>query len=265
VALCVRLLSLSLSRWARPAAGCLLAVSLLTVAPGAAGGEHHPLRPSLPYFWSVAHDVLDVGELQQRGEVANCGPTAAAMLLGHARPTLDPAALRDHIGLWSWDRFPLRAVSVLGRSPGMTSPGMMRAVLDAFGGHVRFRSLSHPFIPGEAYAMLALREALASGRPVLLMVESPVLWGTTQAGLHWIVVRGVEGDEFLFNDPSDGTQRMVTAERLWRAWRLHPLWRRLPGIEAFTAFVAERREPCDEGPIQLAAACLPEATGPRAE
>ena len=77
--------------------------------------------------------------------------------------------------------------------------------------------------------------------------------------------RGVEGDEFIFNDPSDGTQRVVTAERLWRAWRLHPLWRRLPGVDAFTAFVAERKEPCVDAPLQLASACRPGAIGPRAE
>lgn len=250
--LCARLLPFPPARFF----GLTLAVGLLVVSTAARPSEVAWGEPASE-FWPASRDLLDVAVLAQRGEVANCGPTAAAMILRHGGVSVDPAGLRDRIGHWSWDRFPMRALSVPGRAPGMTSPGMMRAVLDAFGGVMRFRTLTHPFIPGEAYALVALREALASGRPVLLMVESPVLWGTEQAGLHWIVVRGVEGDQFIYNDPSDGSQQSVSAERLWRAWRLHPLWRRLPGIDAFTAFVADRQRPCDHQPVQLAAACPP--------
>ncbi len=200
--------------------------------------------------------VLDVAVLAQRGNVSNCGPTAAAMLLAHAGGVVDAARLRDRIGRWYWDRFPMRAISLPGRASGMTSPGMMREVLDAFGGRARFQPLAHPFLPGEAHALPALRHAVASGRAVLLLVESPVLWGTTQAGLHWIVVNGVDGDTFIFNDPGDGTQHRVSAEHLWRAWRLHPLWRRLPGIAAFTAFVADSPAPTVVAARQLALASL---------
>jgi hypothetical protein len=139
----------------------------------------------------------------------------------------------------------------------MTSPSMMLGVLEAFGGEGRFRALEHPFLPGDAFALLALRSALASGRPVLLMVESPVLWGTRQAGLHWIVVRGVDQAGFIFNDPADGREHRVTAERLWRAWRLHPLWRRLPGLSSFTAFVLDAPAPCSDDRIRVAQLCPP--------
>ena len=79
------------------------------------------------------------------------------------------------------------------------------------------------------------------------MVESPVLWGTHQAGLHWIVVRGVKGDTFVFNDPGDGRRHTISAEQLWRAWRLHPLWRRLPGVDGFTAYVLDPESPRRSG------------------
>ena len=72
-----------------------------------------------------------------------------------------------------------------------------------------------------------------------MMVESTVLWRGEEGGLHWIVVRGAEGGDFIFNDPADGTVQRISAARLWRAWRLHPLWHRLPGVEPFTAFVLE--------------------------
>jgi len=195
---------------------------------------------------------VEVAELMQHGDVANCGPTAAAMVLAHAGIGADPQRLRDRIGSWSWRRFPLRALSVSGRSSGMTSPTMMAEVLEAFGGQGRFRALRHPFLPSDAFALIALRSALSEGRPVLMMVESPILWGTEQAGLHWIVVRGAERDTFIFNDPADGEEHRVSAERLWRAWRLHPLWRRLPGVDAFTAFVLDAPLPCPDDAMRIA-------------
>ena len=187
---------------------------------------------------TVSGDI-DVTALTQEGEVANCGPTAAAMLLGHRVASVRPDALRDAIGHWSWRRFPLRHFRLPGHEPGMTTPAMMREILKAFGGRGRVQTLKHPVLPPEAWALLALRDLIKRGSPVLLMVESPVLWGTSQPGLHWIVVRGLDGDAFLFNDPADGSVQTVSAERLWRAWRLHPLWHRLPGVHPFTAFTLE--------------------------
>ena len=182
---------------------------------------------------------IKVAPLTQEGALANCGPTAAAMVIAHALGKEDATALRDLIGRWSWARFPMRAFRLPGGEPGMTTPSMMHEILSVFGVQARVTSIKHPFLPGDMFALMHLRALLESGRPVVLMVESPVLWGTRQAGLHWIVVRGVEGENFLFNDPADGSVQRVSTERLWRAWRLHPLWRRLPGIEGFTGFVLE--------------------------
>ena len=203
--------------------------------------------------------VLDVSvdPLTQWGDVANCGPTAAAMVLSHAGVGADPAQLRDQIGAWSWSHFPLRAFSLPGRSSGMTTPAMMKSVLETFGGRGRFRRLAHPFLPGDAFALTALRSELAQGHPVLLMVESPVLWGTPQAGLHWIVVRGADEGDFLFNDPAYGEEHRVSAERLWRAWRLHPLWRKLAGLDSFTGFVIDTPAPCLDESLRIARACPP--------
>lgn len=228
--------------------GFLLWVFVLCGGAAAHGGALDGGAPSIK---------VEVAELTQHGDVANCGPTAAAMVLSHAGIGADPDILRDRIGTWSWGRFPLRALSVSGRSSGMTSPTMMAEVLEAFGGQGRFRALRHPFLPGDAFALLALRSALSEGRPVLMMVESPILWGTEQAGLHWIVVRGAERDTFIFNDPADGKEHRVSTERLWRAWRLHPLWRRLPGVEAFTAFVLDAPLPCPDDVMRIASVRRP--------
>ena len=103
-----------------------------------------------PVIGHAAPLTLEVAELTQRGDIANCGPTAAAMVLAHAGFGADPRQLRDRIGRWSWRHFPLRAFSIPGRSSGMTTPHMMREVLQAFGGQGRFRALRHPFVPGEA-------------------------------------------------------------------------------------------------------------------
>ena len=62
--------------------------------------------------WPAPRRLLPVISLEQRDSVANCGLTAAAMLIGAYHYPTDPvgqARLRDDIGQWSWARFPMRA------------------------------------------------------------------------------------------------------------------------------------------------------------
>lgn len=184
--------------------------------------------------------------LAQRGDKANCGPTAVAMVVGAYRRLRNRTALavlRDAIGSWSWDRFPMRSWHLPGHSPGMTTPAMLASALAHFGGAVRFDRLGHSFLPAEAHALPALVRALSEGRPVIALVESSVLWGTHGAGLHWIVLRGLEGGEARYNDPGDAGVFAIPLGRLWRAWRLGAAYHLLPGVEAFVGFAADRPVP----------------------
>ena len=182
---------------------------------------------------------LAVAGLVQGDAAMNCGPTAAAILLGSASSTYDEMTLRqlrDRIGRWSWTAFPMRRVRWPGREPGMTLPYMMKASLQRFGVGRVSAVVSHGFLPREALAFASLHRVLSRRQAALLLVESPVLWGTASPGLHWIVVTGYDAGEFIYIDPSDGKAARIASDRLWWAWRLNPLWRGLLKMTPFTGF-----------------------------
>jgi hypothetical protein len=227
------------------ARGLLLPVLLVTLGfalavPLSADAEGDPTRnirlPSVD---------LEVPMTVQASEQANCGPTAAAMLLA-AYSGDDGSALerlRDAVGAWSWERYPSRAWHLPWRDPGMTTPAMVQGILEHFGGDVRFERLSHPHLAPESSSLMTLAGALAQGRPVLALVEAPTLWGTRKPGLHWIVVRGFEGGRVVFNDPADGKRWSISVRSFWHAWRLSAWYRAIPGIHGYTAFVGDRPMP----------------------
>lgn len=184
--------------------------------------------------------LLDVAlpGLAQFGDVNNCGPTAAAMLLAGYQGTATQAeleALREAIGYWSWDMFPLRQLRLPGYDAGMTTPGMLRATLDHFADDVAFAPVEHPWLPAEVWSVATLKRALVERRPLLALVQSATLWNVRTAGLHWVVVRGIEDGVVIYNDPADGTRSEVPFDRFWRAWRLSELYRSLPMVGAFQA------------------------------
>jgi hypothetical protein len=188
--------------------------------------------------------LLDVGlpGLPQYGDVNNCGPTAAAMLLAGYQGTQTRAeleALREAIGYWSWDMFPLRQLSLPGFDAGMTTPGMLRATLEHFADDVAFAPIGHPWLPAEVWSVATLKRALAERRPILALVQSATLWNVRTAGLHWVVVRGIEDGVVIYNDPADGTRSEVAFDRFWRAWRLSDLYRSLPMVGPFQALAPD--------------------------
>ncbi|MCB9729538.1 MAG: C39 family peptidase [Deltaproteobacteria bacterium] len=220
-----------------------LVAPMLVVALGLALGGPLPADADPGRGLALPRIDLDVPLALQSGEQANCGPTAAAMLLAAYRglegPSLD--ALRDEVGAWSWERFPMRSWHLPGRSGGMTTASMVGAILDHFGAPERFSPLAHE--GGRSGALFALTGAVSTRRPVLALVEAPILWGTHKPGLHWIVVRGFEGDRVVFNDPADGKRWKIRVESFLSAWHLSAVYRAIPGIQGYTAFVADREMP----------------------
>ncbi|MCB9733087.1 MAG: hypothetical protein H6745_10795 [Deltaproteobacteria bacterium] len=206
-----------------------------------------PPAPDDAPFEALGLSWLDAAELDfvvpgiaQTGDVTNCGPTAAAMIVAAFRGVGDEGALlglRDEIGRWSWDEFPLRRVSLPGYDAGMTTPGMLRAALDKFAAPAAFEPFEHPWIPSEAWSLLALTRYLEEGRPVLALVQASTLWNARTPSLHWIVLRGLDGGDVIYNDPADGTRSTVPLPRFWAAWRLNDLYRHLPMVSAFAGLV----------------------------
>lgn len=222
-----------------------LTLALLWPPASARGAMDTRMPTDLRYTGPLGVEV-GVPTIAQRGDIANCGPTAVAMVLGAYRGLANGTALsilRDDIGMWSWDRFPRRAWHLPGADPGMTTPSMLHASLHAFAEDLRFARVSHPFLPMEAWALPALRGAVAQGRPVIALVDSSVIWGTSRPGLHWVVVRGFDDDQVLYNDPGDAGVFTIPAHRFWLAWRLNGVFRNLPGLGPFVGFAATRAVP----------------------
>jgi hypothetical protein len=200
---------------------------------------------SLPWLTPTAAQGrgTPVPQIRQEGEVGNCGPTAAAMAVAAylgLHNVRRVKRLRDRMGRWSWREFPLRAWRLPGYGAGMTTPGMLHATLERFGGDLTF----HPIVPAQVdhphIAEATLRRSLAGGRPVVTLVQSGTLWASTGLGLHWVVVVAIEGDTVHYNDPGDGKRIQVPMARFLRAWRLDALFRILPGLRAYAGFAGDR-------------------------
>lgn len=193
--------------------------------------------------------LLPVPRVAQAGEVSNCGPSAAAMLAAaYAERPAHVKALRDALGRWTWDHFPLRRISLPGYDAGMTTPTMLLRALRHFAPTVRWRDgFKHPWLPRQLHALATLRAYLEEGMPVLALVQTRVLWGFDAPGLHWIVVRGLEDGQVVFNDPGDGLVGRVPVAQFYRAWRLDPLFRRLGSIGSFVGLVGDRPLPSARG------------------
>lgn len=202
------------------------------------------LRPDEPL--ATMQLDLPMPAVRQSGDKTNCGPTTAAMTLAAFKGETDPKRvreLRDLVGEWSWQAFPLRQMRLPGYDAGVTTREMMRRSLDAFGApaDVRFEVLEHPWIPLEAWSILALKRHLAEHRPVVVLAEAKTLWNLPKAtGLHWVVVRGFSNGEVVFNDPADGASASAPLERFWEAWHLSEFYRSLPMVDGFEALVADR-------------------------
>lgn len=230
-----------LSRWLVLGMGLLVAPQVGATPRGHDQPPRARERPTRP----APRDLL-VPTAQQTGDVANCGPTAAAMVLAAYWGVSDPAhvgTIRSLLGTWSWMQFPERSWHLPGQDPGMVTPAMMLATLQRFGHDVRFERLTNKWIPGDAYALAALRWSMAAGRPVVALVSSDVLWGTKRVGLHWVVVSGLHGDHVVYNDPGDACRFEMPVSRFLEAWRLRGVFRLLPGFDAYTAFVGDRAVP----------------------
>jgi len=193
--------------------------------------------------------AMDIPTVRQSGDKTNCGPTTAAMTLAAFQSEDEPTTprqareLRDLVGEWSWQAFPLRQMRMPGYDPGMTTREMMRQSLDAFGASadVGFEIVRHPWIPLEAWSVLSLKRSVVEHRPVVVLAEAATLWNLpTATGLHWVVVSGLDDGRIVFNDPADGTVSSVPIDRFWTAWRLSSLYRSLPMVDGFEALVADR-------------------------
>lgn len=203
-----------------------------------------PLRPEESLATWRFELSIPIG--RQIGDKTNCGPTAAAMALSAYQGVYDASALRvirDVLGEWTWQAFPLRQMRMPGYDAGMTTRHMMQAALERFEPSVGWKPAEHPWLPPEAWAVIVLKQAISERRPLVVLAEAKTLWGLDVVGLHWVVVRGIEAGQVVFNDPADGTVSRVSLDRFWHAWRLPDVYRGLPMVAGFEALMPDRSLP----------------------
>lgn len=203
-----------------------------------------PLRPEEPLAaWSFEMKI-PLG--RQLGDKTNCGPTAAAMALGAYQGVGDATGIkviRDVVGEWTWQVFPVRQMRLPGYDAGMTTRHVMKAALEHFEPSVRWKPVGHRWLPLEAWSLFALKKSVAERRPMMVLAEARTLWGLDVPGLHWVVVRGLEDNHVVFNDPADGAAAKIPLDRFWRAWRLPDVYRGLPMVAGFEGLMPDRSLP----------------------
>jgi hypothetical protein len=143
---------------------------------------------------------------------ANCGPTTVAMLLEAHGIQATTADVR-------------RQVMALQGTQNCSQCGSfiesLAGAVELYG--LRSVDLSGPDGKLRRWSMDDVRAALRGGRPVLPQVMYRQLPGREDSpywGDHYIVVTGILGDYFLYNDPIDdgpGYGRLISSEQLRRA------------------------------------------------
>ncbi|HLH24025.1 MAG TPA: C39 family peptidase [Chloroflexota bacterium] len=143
---------------------------------------------------------------------ANCGPTSVSMILEAHGVLADPTDVR-------------REVMALQGTQNCTECG---SFIESLATAVEEHGLKALGLTGDdgklrRWSLDDVRAALRAGHPVLPQVMYRQLPGREDVpywGDHYIVVTGIEGDFFLYNDPIDdgpGYGRLISAEQLSRA------------------------------------------------
>lgn len=164
--------------------------------------------------------ILDVPWVSQIGANApggfDCGQACVLMLLRYYDPQRHNST---------------RVIDLTNIRSGKTTAQALVALAARFG-------LQLGTLPMDPTRLDDLRNTIANGRPVILLVnyldlgftESHLSTGLDQ-GLHWVVVHGFEGDQFVFHDPLwgenqrnglGGSNLRISSRQLASAIRQHP-------------------------------------------
>jgi hypothetical protein len=169
-------------------------------------------RPFSPFAPIVRLDIPYRTQLDGSISAAsNCGPASIAMAIeafGMAVPTWQARALATRfMGVYSpWSGTTLESLRHVARSFGLDGLDLYedgryrRWTIEDVRRHVR---AGHPVIPQLRYRLMPGRE-----------------WFAVTFD-HYVVITGLDGDDFIYNDPATvggRGQGVMSAQSLWRAW-----------------------------------------------
>jgi Peptidase_C39 like family len=149
---------------------------------------------------------------------ANCGPTVLGMVLEAAGRNIEPSTLRDQVldaeDFPRWDDEAGSYIWALAR------------VAEANGIHTYGLYEDQSEQRFHRWTIDEIRESVSQGRPVVVQVVYrglPKRQDSPYTGDHYIVVTGLLGDQFLYNDPiggpieGPGWDRVMSPAQLQRA------------------------------------------------
>ena len=169
-------------------------------------------RPFSPFAGAVRLAVPYRTQLDgSLSAASNCGPTSIAMAMEAFGISLSTAQARSlatrYMGIYSpWTGTTLEALRHVAQSHGLEG-------LDLYeGGRYKRWSLED------------VRRHLRAGHPVIPQLRYRLMPGREWFGVtfdHYVVLTGLDGDDFVYNDPATiggRGQNVMTAKQLQRAW-----------------------------------------------
>jgi hypothetical protein len=233
-------LDLALDEPADPAGSSTAVVGVtLTITPtatpnGGRGGIPDDVRlraASLePLRYAVGRDRLTAIKRYETGETiwlrvpfrtqmdgtyfspVNCGPAALSMAMAAFGVDLDPSSIREYVNFLSGNVDPdsgtsLDHIARVAREAGLRT-------LDLYGAR-GYR----------AWDLDLVRQHVAQGHPVITLTRYQSLPGNANSNFfsdHYVVISGLSGDDFIYNDPSFGSSAghglLISGTDLERAW-----------------------------------------------
>lgn len=167
--------------------------------------------------------VLEV-PLVQQARSATCGLAALAMVLRY----------HGFVGAQAFEavlKSPMVPEGLLRHNYGF-GPGRLGRIALSYTGHVELidpnrREVGKSFVAeGGIWVKRPPRRAdleqcLREGIPPIACIpdKSKAFEGVTHRGSHWVVIRGIRKNDFLFHDPAPWAGNLRCRARYWDTWR----------------------------------------------
>lgn len=142
----------------------------------------------------------------------NCGPASLAMAMGAFGINLDPHAIREYVNFLSGNLDPDSGTSLDHLARVAREAGIRTLDLYSARGY-------------RAWDLDLVRQHVAQGHPVITLTRYQSLPGNANSRFqtdHYVVITGLSGDDFIYNDPAYGSNAgyglLISGPDLERAW-----------------------------------------------
>jgi hypothetical protein len=142
----------------------------------------------------------------------NCGPASLAMAMGAFGVNLDPNSIREYVNFLSGNVDPDSGTSLDHIARVAREAGLRTLDLYSARGY-------------RVWDLDLIRQHVAQGHPVITLTRYQSLPGNANSRWntdHYIVITGLSGDDFIYNDPAYGSNAgyglLISGPDLERAW-----------------------------------------------